>query len=251
MRRLKLTLSFDGTNYVGWQVQPNGISIQGVLQGAFKKIVGHAVDITAAGRTDAGVHAIAQTAHVSVGCDIPVEGIGKAVNASLPSDIAVTGVAEVDESFHAMRDAKGKIYRYLLSLSNVRLPLFHDRSWHLRENIDVGAMKEAAGVLVGNHDFESFRAAKCSSVDAKKSLYRIDIAEEAYVEAAGNRVIAMTYEGDAFVRHMIRNLTGTIVEAGKGRFTTDDVKDILSQKNRQAAGICAPACGLYLVRVLY
>jgi tRNA pseudouridine38-40 synthase len=251
MRKLKLTISYEGTAYVGWQVQPNGVSVQSVLQDAFAKVLGHKVDITAAGRTDAGVHAVAQIAHLSTENAIPVEGLLKTANALLPDDIAVTRVENVDDSFHAIRDAKGKIYRYLLCLSGVRNPLYDKRAWIISRPLDLAAMMETAALFVGKHDFESFRATKCFAPDAIRTIKRIDISGEERFDSGVSRLISITFEGDSFVRHMVRNIVGTIVEAGRGRFTALDVAKIIAQKNRQAAGICAPASGLYLIEVIY
>lgn len=254
MRKLKITLSYDGTNYVGWQTQPNGTSIQQLVQDAFREIAGIHVNVVAAGRTDAGVHAIAQVAHAEYGGDIPADGLRKALNSLLPDDIAVTQIEDAAPSFHAMRDAVGKRYLYRMVLSDGKVPLLRDRAWQMSGDLDIGAMREASRELVGRHDFESFRAAGCSSPDAICDVRSIEMAESQefnlYLDGKG-RAIDIAFEGESFLRHMVRNIVGTLVEVGQGKLTADGVKRILEQKNRQVAGICAPACGLYLVKVFY
>lgn len=254
MRKLKITLSYDGTNYVGWQVQPNGVSVQQKVQDAFRKIAGVHVNVVAAGRTDAGVHAIAQVAHADYGGSIPVLGLRKGLNSILPDDIAVTGLQDVDPSFHAMRDAVGKRYLYRMVLSDGKVPLLRDRAWQMSGDLDIDAMREGSRELVGRHDFESFRAAGCSSPDAicdLRSIETVDSQEFSLYLNGGGRAIDIAFEGESFLRHMVRNIVGTLVEVGQGRLAADGVKRILEQKNRRVAGICAPACGLYLVKVFY
>jgi tRNA pseudouridine38-40 synthase len=253
MRKIRLTISYDGTNYVGWQSQPNGVSIQEVLQEALGRVVGMGVNIIAAGRTDAGVHAIGQVAHASVDTDMPLSGIKAAVNDILPGDIAVTAVDEVSESFHALRDARSKLYSYLIAAGDEKMPLLRDRAWQVDVELDSSAMREAAGCLVGTHDFESFRASGCASPDSVRTITRLDITDQPILDlhAAEGRLMRIDVEGDSFLRHMVRNIVGTLYEVGRGYFNRGDVGRILMEKNRRAAGLCAPACGLYLVSVKY
>lgn len=254
MRKLRLTISYDGTNYVGWQVQPNGISIQEKLQDAFFRMTGERTNVIAAGRTDAGVHAVGQVAHVEMKGGIPCDGIKRGINSILPSDIALIGVEEARPDFHAMRDAIGKRYMYRLLICDHRIPLMENRCWRLTHDLDVDSMRAAAKALIGRRDFESFRAAGCTSrhaiVDLKKIQFNIFESPDTLVLSQG-KVMNIVFEGDRFVRHMIRNIVGTLVDVGQGNLRPDDVAGILDQKNRQAAGICAPACGLYLVGVSY
>ncbi len=254
MRNIKLTLSYDGTNYVGWQVQPNGISIQGLIQDAIAELVNAKVDVIASGRTDAGVHAIEQTAHVRIDSTIPAGGIMKGVNSILPPDIVITDAREVDLDFHAMRNARGKRYRYRLLCSKQRIPLLKDRVWRIGQDLNIELMQEASGYLVGEHDFESFRASGCTAQDAVRTITAIDYdvpSVEPLNLAKEGRVIDVIFEGEGFVRHMIRNIVGTLVEVGLGNISPDEIESILNKKNRQEAYRCAPACGLYLVKVFY
>jgi tRNA pseudouridine38-40 synthase len=255
MRTIKLTIAYDGTNYVGWQRQPNGVSVQERLEEAVERMSGVRSAVVGAGRTDAGVHALGQVAHFMTESRIPSESFARGLNGLLPPDIAVLAAEEMPEGFHARHSARGKIYRYLLLDSCRRAPLLHNRCWQLREALDVEAMRRAAAMLVGERDFASFRAAGCGSRHAVRRLDRIEIAimrdDEALASwGGGGRLVAMEFEGEGFVRHMIRNIVGTIVDCGRGELDPENMPQILAAAEREQAGRCAPACGLYLVRVI-
>ena len=254
MRTIKLTITYDGTNYVGWQVQPNGTSVQEVLQGAIEQMTGEKAALIGAGRTDAGVHALGQVAHFETESQIPCVGFQKGLNSLLPDDIAVVDAKEAPPGFHSKRDAKGKRYRYRLFIAPVSSPLARNLFWQIREGLDIEAMRQAAMCLIGEHDFESFRAAGCTCKHARRRIDRIDIAKTPASDLGlGEKgtVVDLTVEGDSFVRHMVRNMVGTLVEVGRGSIDVVEVGRILEAKRRQEAGICAPACGLYLVQVFY
>ncbi len=256
MRTLKLTIAYDGTPFCGWQVQPNGVSVQQRLQEALASMTGGQTNVIAAGRTDAGVHAFAQAAHFTTDSAIPCEGFVRGLNSILPEQVAVTACEEVRDGFHALRDAAGKIYRYLILASPVRDPMLLQRCWQLPAPLDLKAMREGAKHLVGAHDFESFRAAGCTAPHARRTIQRIEI-EENQADAlpfeirTRGRFVSLEFEGDGFVRHMIRNIVGTLVEVGQGRVAPGEVAAIRDARKREQAGRCAPACGLYLVKVLY
>ncbi len=255
-RTIKLTISYDGANYVGWQRQPNGESVQGRIEDALAKMTGKRTAVTAAGRTDAGVHALAQVAHFVTSSKIPCHGFIAGLNSMLPDDIAILAAEDAASGFNARRDAKGKIYRYRLFVSRIRSPLLLGRCWQVRGPLDLAAMKKAAAVLVGEHDFASFRAAGCGSRHAKRRIMRIafkvSAASKSRCDAMHKgRIIDIEFHGDGFVRHMIRNIAGTLVDVGEGRKSPDDIAQILTARKREQAGRCAPACGLYLVEVLY
>lgn len=254
MRTIKLTLSYDGTGCVGWQIQPRGTSIQGLVQRALKTLTGEETSVIAAGRTDAGVHALAQVAHFVTKSKIPSDGVRKGLDSLLPPNVSVIDAADAPDGFHARKDAKGKLYRYLILVSRDRAPLLAGRCWQMQDDLDAEAMRRAAVHLVGEHDFSSFRASGCTSRHARRAIRRIDIAkiDAKDLPVSGEAaMLRIDFEGDGFVRHMIRNITGTLVEVGLRRMSPKDVLRILKAKRREEAGRCAPACGLYLVEVFY
>lgn len=254
MRNIKLKISYDGTNYVGWQVQPNGASIQSIIEGAIFKITGEKISIMAASRTDSGVHALAQVAHLFTNSNIPERGLRDALNSLLPDDIAIVDVSDMPLEFHAKRDSRGKRYLYRLLVGGVRTPLFANRCWHVRDELNLAEMALAKEVFIGTHDFESFRASGCTAKDAIRTVTRIDIKTNdsfSSLMSGGGSIVDITFEGNSFVRHMIRNLVGAIVEVGKGKISPDELNVILENRNRNGAPICAPSCGLYLMEVFY
>lgn len=254
MRTIKLTLMYDGTNYVGWQNQPNGVSVQSLVERAVRTMTGEGNDVVAASRTDAGVHALGQVAHFETGRSIPLEGFRRGLNALLPGEIAVVRAEEAPAGFHARRDARAKRYAYRIVIAPGRNPILRDRAWWVKGSLDAQRMREAADGLVGEHDFTSFRAAGSTSRHAVRSIMRIAIEEgplPAEALAGEGTMVDVVVEGNGFVRHMVRNIVGTLVDVGSGRLGPQDMGRILAARGRAEAGGCAPACGLYLVRVLY
>lgn len=255
MRTIKLTIAYDGADFVGWQVQRNGESVQAVLARALREMTGEEISPVGAGRTDAGVHALAQVASFTTGTKIPCEGFEKGLNSLLPPQVVITSAEEEGEGFDARRSARGKVYKYLILRSPRRAPHMEGRAWHLREALDVEAMRRASKCLLGEHDFESFRASGCAAEHAVRRIDRIGIAEEGAPDflgvGASGSILGLTFEGNGFVRHMIRNIVGTLVDVGRGSISSEDVERILAARERKEAGVCAPACGLYLVRVIY
>jgi tRNA pseudouridine38-40 synthase len=255
MRTILFTISYDGTAFVGWQRQPNGISVQELIEDALARMTGRRTCLTAAGRTDAGVHALAQVASFTTSSSIPCNGLVSGLNSMLPDEISILSALEVSSGFNARRDAAGKIYRYRILHSQLRAPLLEKRCWHVRGLLDLSAMKVAARAFVGEHDFESFKAAGCGSKDARRRLCRIKFRsiaarDEPMAGPIDGRIIEIDFEGDAFVRHMIRNIVGTLVDVGQEKMAGGDMHRVLSARKREKAGRCAPACGLYLVKVL-
>ncbi|ODS53715.1 MAG: tRNA pseudouridine(38-40) synthase TruA [Acidobacteria bacterium SCN 69-37] len=246
LRTLKLTLAYDGTAYVGWQRQPTGASIQQVVEEALAPFMPGAPPptVTGAGRTDAGVHATGQVASVRVGFDHPVDAVQRAINIRLPLDIRVRRVEVAVPSFHARIDARGKLYRYRLATAPVVLPMDRWFVWHVPEPLDREAMREAARALVGTHDFAAFQATGSSITDTRRTIRRIDL-----VQAGDELHVAI--EGDGFLRHMVRIITGSLVDVGRGRHDPAWVAEALAGRDRQAAGRTAPAAGLVLERVDY
>jgi tRNA pseudouridine38-40 synthase len=252
MRTIKLTISYVGTNYIGWQVQPKGVSIQGIIQKALKKLAGDEASVIAAGRTDAGVHALHQVAHIITESKIPCDGIRMGLNSLLPNDIAIVEAKDVAKDFHARKSAKGKRYIYKLLLSKNREPLLEDRCWRIGMELDLSKMERSSKYLLGKNDFSSFRASKCAANDAVRTITKIEFKRRREQMIAGKGVVIdITFEGDGFVRHMIRNIVGTLVDIGAGRLDMTDMKSILKARERKKAGVCAPACGLYLAQVFY
>ena len=245
MPRYRLTLEYDGTGLAGWQRQDNGASVQGLLEAAFEKYCQEKVTLVAAGRTDAGVHALAQVAHVDLERPREPDEIRDAVNFHLkPARVAILEADEAPADFHARFSATGR--RYLYRIVNRRAPLVldHDRAWALTRPIDAEAMHRAAQVLVGQHDFSSFRDAQCQAKSPVKTLDRLDVSRI-------GEVISVRAEARSFLHHQVRNMVGTLKLVGEGKWTEADVAAALAARDRSAAGQTAPAAGLYLTGVSY
>jgi tRNA pseudouridine38-40 synthase len=246
-RTLKLILQYDGTEYVGWQRQANGVSIQGLLEDALRPIEGSHVNVFGAGRTDAGVHALGQVASISLSAPIDPATLGRALNAVLPTDIRVVDVEEAAADFHARFSATGKVYEYRIVNGPTMSPFVRRFAWHVTPPLDLAAIREASALLIGERDFAAFQGA---GADVKSTVRRIDRLE--WRDGAGNDVpLAMQIEGSGFLRHMVRAIAGTLVEVGVRRFPVQAIAEILESKSRARAGTTAPAAGLFLVRVLY
>jgi tRNA pseudouridine38-40 synthase len=244
MRRIKVTLEYDGTGYVGWQVQPNGDTIQERVEEALAKVIREKIRIHGSGRTDAGVHARGQVAHFDIGSNLPLKNIRDGANAYLPPDIAIIRVEEVSPDFHARYSARGKIYRYRVLLRETRSPLSLDYACRIFVPVDIEVMRIAGQNLVGEHDFSAFEASGSSIRDKVRQLSRLEIREE-------GEMLEFELQGNGFLYKMVRNIVGTLLEVGKGKLSPEDVKDILESKDRTQAGPTAPANGLYLLRVIY
>jgi tRNA pseudouridine38-40 synthase len=242
---VKLTLSYDGTRYVGWQVQPNGRSVQAEVERALETLHKAPRRVTAAGRTDAGVHATAQVVSFAEERPLPLAAYVKGMNALLPEDIAVREASLEPDGFDARRSARGKRYRYVVENVATREPLTRFHAWQLFGRLDVGAMREAARHLVGRHDFAAFQAADCACDHAVREVRRLDVLGE-----AGGR-IEVVVEATAFVKHMVRNLAGTLVEVGQGRREPGSMPALLASGDRTKAGRTAPPQGLFLEEVFY
>jgi tRNA pseudouridine38-40 synthase len=245
MPRFKLTLEYDGSGFVGWQRQDNGASVQGALEEAVEAFCGESPTIVAAGRTDAGVHALGQVAHLDLARDWPTETVRAALNAHLsPRPVAVLAAERVADGFHARFDARERRYRYRIVNRRSPLALERGRAWHLPRPLDAAAMAEAAKALVGHHDFTSFRAADCQARSPLKTLDALDVVRE------GDEV-RIEARARSFLHRQVRAMVGTLVPVGEGRATTADVAAALAARDRSAAGPTAPAEGLYLVSVRY
>jgi tRNA pseudouridine38-40 synthase len=247
MRNFKLTLQYDGTAYVGWQRQGNGLAIQALLEDALERIEGARVVVHGAGRTDAGVHALAQVATVALGADIEPPRLARALNAVLPRDVRVLGVEEVQPHFHARFSSIGKVYEYRIVNAPLVSPFLHRYVWHVGQPLDLDAMREAGRELLGTHDFAAFQGSRSPITATTRTVHAIQ-----WEDGGGYDLpLVMRIEGDGFLRHMVRNIAGTLVETGAGRWLPGSVARILASRDRTQAGPTAPARGLFLVRVLY
>lgn len=246
MPNLRLVVEYDGTDFEGWQRQPCGArTVQGALEAAIAAVTGHDATVYGAGRTDAGVHAQGQVANARVETRLGTGDLVRALNAVLPRDVAVRRIDPVPDAFHARRDALSKLYVYRLWTGPTRSPLRDRTSLWLRAPHDLGAMEEAAGALLGTHDFASFQGAGTPARTTVRSLSRAQLA------GAWGGDVSLAFEGPGFLRHMVRNLVGTLLEVGRGRLRPAQMADVLAARDRAAAGPTAPARGLVLVRVRY
>jgi tRNA pseudouridine38-40 synthase len=255
MRHIKLLIEYDGTNYHGWQSQRSGGTIQDVITEKISKITGEKVRLTGASRTDAGVHALGQVSVFGTESALSSEVLMRALNANLPMDIRVLGAEETSAEFHPRYDARRKNYFYLLSGEKQPSAFLYKYVWYPRAELDFESMAAAAAHLLGEHDFSSFRAAGCGAKHPVRTVYSCEIqklAEIAFMTAAlkGN-FVKIRIEANAFLRHMVRNIMGTLVEVGRGRTSVDHFKKILESCDRTKAGPTAPAHGLFLEKVIY
>ena len=244
MPTILLTVAYDGTEYAGWQIQPNGRAVQQVVEEALAQVLGVHVPVRSSGRTDAGVHACAMAASFTTSRELPLRAYVEGVNRFLPADVAIQSARTVPADFKPITMAHAKQYRYTIINSSVRSPLDRLYSWQVREPLDLEAMGDAASRFVGTHDFAAFRASNCV---AKTTLRRID---SVVVARQGNR-ITIDVIGGGFLKNMVRVMVGTLVDIGKGRFTPSDVDRFLLRGDRKEAGSTAPACGLCLIEVQY
>ena len=248
MRNCKLVLSYDGGDFAGWQVQPDATTIQGTLATAIGRLTGEKVLPQGSGRTDAGVHALAQVATFTTNSPIPAANMVIALNDILPPAIRVLDVEEVPEQFHARKSARAKTYRYRIFRGAICPPFLARYVWHYPYPLDELAMARAADLVIGEHDFTSF-AAVDPEVDVPESSKVRTIFSSKWERQQDEFVY--TVRGNGFLHHMVRNLIGTFILMGKGTLKPDDLTRILQARNRSAAGATAPAQGLYLVGVEY
>jgi tRNA pseudouridine38-40 synthase len=259
MRNLKIIVSYDGADFSGWQVQPDAATVQGTLATAIGRITGEKVLPQGSGRTDAGVHALAQVVTFVTESSVPTENFVKALNDILPASIRVLEASEAPAEFHARHSARAKTYRYRIFRKAICPPFLARYVWHFPYPLDEGAMAHAADLVVGEHDFTSFAA-----VDPEKGFnHRGHGGAQGIREASNVREIfssawgrvgdelVYTVRGSGFLHHMVRNLVGTFILVGKGTLQLDDMTRILEARDRSAAGATAPASGLYLVNVEY
>jgi tRNA pseudouridine38-40 synthase len=244
VRNLRMTVSYDGTDYHGFQTQPTGKTIQDELQRAIESLVGKPVQVYGSGRTDAGVHARGQVVNFYTESSIPTERWAIALNYRLPTDIVILHVDEVDADFHARRSSKRKTYRY--AIKNSKFPDVFERRYqlHLSRSLDLSAMDEAASLLIGTHQFTSFCSTRTSKENHERTLYRSEWIRE-------EDVLYYFVEGSGFLYNMVRIIIGTLIEVGDGKRSASSISDVLLAQNRKAAGPTAPGHGLTLWQVQY
>jgi tRNA pseudouridine38-40 synthase len=271
MHNYKLTIAYDGTGYCGWQTQtsaqtspasfekraqaPQFRTVQEEIERALRKVLGEKIRLTGSGRTDSGVHAVAQIAHFKTKKSIPLQNLMKALNGVLGRDICIREAQEVSSDFHARFSARRKIYRYCI-MNTQDKPLFirHGAAW-VRHPLDVAAMRRASRFLVGRHDFKSFQASDRTERKSVTSIGRITVKSVTgpkdlpFIQEG--KWIVIDVEGSGFLRSMVRNIVGTLLDVGKGKRTPQEMRSILKKKDRRFAGPCASAAGLYLMDVLY
>jgi len=245
MRNFKVIVEYDGTAYCGWQRQKNGISIQQLLEEAIKLITGQKVAVIGSGRTDAGVHALNQTGSFKCSTKLPVNKIFMGMNSILPRDIVVRELEEVADDFNALRDVKSKIYVYKICNQRLRPALGRDYCWHIRFPLDLAPMKKASQFLIGTHDYSCFCATGTDVKDRVRTIMDIEIKQ------CDEGLIEIKVEARGFLKYMVRNIVGTLVDVGRGKRKPEDMKLIIKSKDRTIAGVTAPAGGLFLKEVKY
>ncbi len=247
VRVIKMTLAYEGTAFAGWQRQPDARTVQDALEQSLAIIEERPVAIVAAGRTDAGVHAKAQVASVAVRNRLPPRVLMRALNVRLPHDLRVTSIEDVAPDFDARRHARGKVYHYTMALGDDPGPFVRRLVWHIPHALDVPAMAAAASLLVGEHDFAAFQASGSDVQTSVRRLLRSSLEDD----QGPPRYLRYQVTGTGFLRHMVRNIVGTLVEVGRRRWPPEEILSILRSRSRQRAGATAPPQGLVLVQVLY
>jgi tRNA pseudouridine38-40 synthase len=248
MRTLKLTLAYDGTDFAGWQVQQGKRTVQGVLETAWAEITGETLRATASGRTDAGVHALAQVASLKSGTHLTTEVLQRALNASLPGDVVVLSVEEAEADFHAIRDAVSKRYRYVIHDGELADVFRRRYSWKVWQRLDERAMHRAAQALVGTHDFQSFQTSGAPRKTTVRTVSDLWVRRGSGDEAD---LVTCEIEADGFLYNMVRAIVGTLHEVGRGAQSENWPREVLAARDRRAGAMTAPPQGLLMVRVRY
>jgi tRNA pseudouridine38-40 synthase len=245
MRTIKLTIEYDGSHYLGWQVQPKGATIQGVIEEKLARLTGEPVHLVGSGRTDAGVHAGGQVAHFKTKSRLDVQTFQRALNSLLPTDITVRNVEEVDEGFHARKSCKSKVYEYWILNRPLRSVFHRGTAWHVPQTLNLREMKKATRSLIGEHDFSSFQSVGSPKKTAIRKVTRAEW------KRSREGLLLFEIEANGFLKQMVRAIVGTLIEVGKGKIASEDFQGILESKERQKAGPTAPPHGLFLKEVKY
>ena len=242
--RICLIVSYDGTNYCGWQNQKNGLAVQQCIETALARLCGEEIRLTGAGRTDAGVHALGQAAHFDTQAHIPSDKYSYALNALLPKDIRIKRSFAVDDAFHAQYSAKHKHYRYCFFHAQHASAILGRYSMHVPDRLDVEAMRRAASLMTGTHDFSAFCAAGAQTKTFTRTVTRAEVTQQ-------GELLVFDVEGNGFLYNMVRIMAGTLLCVGKGKLKAEDVPEIIASKDRRRAGVTAPPQGLFLMSVRY
>ena len=244
MRNIKLTIEYDGKDFNGWQKQPTKLNIQGEIEKAIEEITGEKVDLTASGRTDAGVHSLGQTANFKTESQIQIEKFAKAINSKLKKSIVIKSAEEVDERFHSRYSVKSKTYRYIINNSDNGTAIYRGLEYHIPMKLDVKKMQEAMKFFEGEHDFKGFKASGTSSKSSVRTIYKGEVKHE------GERII-IEVTGNGFLYNMVRIIAGTLVDVGLEKIKPEEIPEIIESKDRTKAGKTLPPHGLYLLKVEY
>ena len=244
MKRIKLTIAYDGTNYCGWQVQPNGITVEEVVNKALKKLTGEDIQVIGASRTDSGVHALGNVAVFDTHTTIPPERISYALNQRLPEDIVIVKSEEVAEDFHPRYCDCSKTYEYHILNTRIPIPTKRLTNYFVSYDLDVEKMRKAAGYLIGEHDFVSFCNVRTDVEDTVRTVTELEILKD-------GEEITIRISGNGFLYNMVRIIVGTLIRVGRGFYEPEKVKEILEAKDRKAAGVTAPPHGLILAEIRY
>jgi tRNA pseudouridine38-40 synthase len=255
MKFVKLLIEYDGTNYQGWQTQRSGLTIQDIMSKAISGITNGQIKLISASRTDAGVHALGQVAAFVTDSKLPGDTLKKALNAKLPADIRILDTEELYAEFHPRYRAIKKSYFYLIEKTQKQSVFLHRYTWRIPVTLDFDNMDKASEMLQGEHDFSAFRAAGCGAKTTIRTIYSITLSRHNYLDFMQTKIqgdfIKIRIEANAFLRHMVRNIVGTLAEVGKGRIAPETVRDILASGDRKIAGPTAPAKGLFLEKIFY
>jgi len=245
MRNIKLLIEYDGTNYLGWQVQPKGPTIQGILEERLGLLTGEKIRLFGSGRTDSGVHAIGQVAHFKTESSMETHRMQRALNSLLPPDIMIQKMEEVEESFHARKHSKSKVYEYRILNRDLRSVFHRGYVWHIPQRLDFKEMGKATQYLTGEHDFSSFRSVGSPTRTTVRKVTRAEW------KRGRSGLVRFEIEANGFLKQMVRAIIGTLVEVGKGKMSAVEFRRILESKERSKAGPTAPAHGLFLKEVKY
>lgn len=244
MKRIKLTVAYDGTNYSGWQIQPNAVTVEKVLDDAIYSLTGERIHVMGASRTDAGVHALGNVAVFDTDSTIPGERFSYALNRFLPEDVSIQRSVQVHDTFHPRHCNTVKTYEYKILNTTFSIPQMRNFSWHVPGSLCVEKMQEAAELLVGEHDFKSFCCVRTQTETTIRHIYSVEVIPE------GN-LLTIRITGNGFLYNMVRIITGTLIQVGKGQLQPEDIQQMLLAKDRTTAGQTAPPQGLTLVEIKY